>query len=112
MKIKHVELFSGIGGFRKAFDLFGSDHGVDVKCIAFSENDINAVKSYEANYNIFDEIKIGNIDDFVQSESLLNKLPNFNFLTGGFPCQSFSMMGKQKGFSDHRGNHFFNILKR
>ena len=34
-----------------------------------------------------------------------------DILTGGFPCQAFSLAGKRKGFEDHRGNLFFEIMR-
>lgn len=108
--MKHLELFAGIGGFRKAIDLIGKDFKIPVECVGYSEIDDYAIKTYESNYNTFGETKIGDIVEFTAQEENLEKLPNFELLSGGFPCQSFSMMGKQKGFKDIRGNVFFNII--
>lgn len=108
--IKHLELFAGIGGFRRAIDLFADDRNVNSKCIGFSEIDSFASKSYKAIFNPYDEIEIGDIAKFTESRENIQMLPDFDFLTGGFPCQTFSMMGKQKGFNDQRGEVFYRII--
>lgn len=108
--IKHLELFSGIGGFRKAIDLIGSDYGIPVECVGFSELDEFALKTYKANFDTTNEIEIGDIDLFTKSKDNIIGLPNFSLLSGGFPCQSFSMMGKKQGFNDARGNTFYRII--
>ena len=111
MAIKHLELFSGIGGFRYAMDLLNRDFGAKFNSIGFSELDTNAVNTYKQNFCTKDEIEIGDIVSFVNKKTCIRNLPNFNILTGGFPCQAFSMMGKQKGFDDLRGNVFFKIIE-
>lgn len=108
--MKHLELFAGIGGFRKAIDILGADFGLSINCVGYSEIDQYANKTYQSNFNTENEIILGDIVEFTSKNENINKLPNFDMLTGGFPCQSFSMMGKQKGFSDIRGNVFFRIL--
>lgn len=109
--MKHLELFAGIGGFRKAFDIFGSDINQPMQCVGYSELDAYANKTYTANYNTKNETILGDIVEFTSNEGNIERLEDFDILTGGFPCQSFSMMGKQKGFDDIRGNVFFNIIK-
>lgn len=109
--MNHVELFAGIGGFRQALTLLGYDFGIVQKTIAFSEIDENAVKTYKSAFDTIGELEMGDIVAFNQSRSNISNLPDFDFLTGGFPCQAFSMMGKQKGFLDMRGNVFFQILE-
>ena len=107
--IKHLELFSGIGGFRKAIDLLGNDFGIKMKCVGFSEKDKYATLTYKANFNTINELEIGDIEIFSTDVTEILKIEDFDILTGGFPCQSFSMMGKQKGFTDPRGNTFYSI---
>lgn len=109
--MKHLELFSGIGGFRQALELVSKDWGIKFDNIAFSEIEPNAVKSYKAAFNTEGEEEIGDIVSFNSDEGNIRRLPKFQLLTGGFPCQAFSVMGKQKGFDDLRGNVFFQILK-
>jgi DNA (cytosine-5)-methyltransferase 1 len=109
MEIKHLELFAGIGGFRRAIDVLASDFGINAKCIGFSEIDHYAVRTYKANFNTKDEVELGDIEKFTSLEEKIEQLPDFDLLTGGFPCQSFSMMGQQKGFDDERGNLFYHI---
>lgn len=111
MVVNHLELFAGIGGFRQALDLLCNDFDLQSKNVGFSEIDVNATNTYKANFDTSDEVEIGDIVSFVHDSSNVRKLPDFNFLSGGFPCQSFSMMGKQNGFNDMRGNVFFQILE-
>jgi DNA (cytosine-5)-methyltransferase 1 len=111
MLISHLELFSGIGGFRHAMDLLCRDFDIDSENIGFSELDTHAINTYKANFNTKKEVEIGDIVSFVNNKGTVKGLPDFNFMTGGFPCQAFSMMGKQKGFDDLRGNVFFKILE-
>lgn len=109
-EIKHLELFAGIGGFRQALELLGNDFGIKMNCIGYSEIDSYATKSYKANYNTEKEVEIGDIVSFTENDENIQQLQDFSLLTGGFPCQSFSMMGLQKGFKDLRGNVFFKII--
>ncbi len=109
-EIKHLELFAGIGGFRQAIELLGKDFGINMNCIGYSEIDSYATKSYKANYNTDKELEIGDIVSFTENNENIQKLQDFSLLTGGFPCQAFSMMGLQKGFNDLRGNVFFKII--
>jgi DNA (cytosine-5)-methyltransferase 1 len=109
--IKHLELFAGIGGFRKAIDLFAMDNNLDSKCIGYSEVDKYANMTYQANYETSEEVLLGDISKFTSDKSNIENLPDFDFLSGGFPCQSFSMMGKQLGLDDKRGNLFYDIIE-
>lgn len=110
--MRHLELFAGIGGFRRALDLIGHDFNVSIDCIGFSEIDSNAMKTYYANFHPTDnEINIGDIVPFTSNKANIKALPDFDLLTGGFPCQTFSMMGNKLGFKDEdRGQMFFRIL--
>lgn len=107
----HLELFAGIGGFRRAMDLLTQDNVMDFNCIGFSEIDSKAVATYCANYNPGDnEIVMGDIVAFTANQQNIENLPDFDILTGGFPCQTFSMMGKKAGFNEDRGQMFFRIM--
>lgn len=108
--ISHLELFAGIGGFRKAIELLSKDFFTKEKCIGFSEIDPYASLTYKSNFNIKEEVEIGDINQFTSNTKNIKSLGDFVLLTGGFPCQSFSMMGKKKGFDDHRGNVFYRII--
>lgn len=110
-KLKHLELFSGIGGFRQAFELLQKDEKIQAECVGYSEIDSHASTVYKANFDNQDVIEMGDIISFNEDLSRIKRLPDFDILTGGFPCQAFSMMGKQKGFEDKRGNVFFEIIK-
>ncbi len=108
--MRHLELFAGIGGFRQAFDILGLDQGINITCVGYSEIDKYANLTYKANYNVLGETILGDIVKFTSKDRNIEDLEDFDILTGGFPCQSFSMMGKKKGFDDVRGNVFFNII--
>lgn len=109
--MNHLELFAGIGGFRQALTLLSEDFCIEQNTVGFSEIDENAVKSYKAIFDTTNEVEMGDIVAFNQDVNNIINLPSIDLLTGGFPCQAFSMMGKQKGFADMRGNVFFQILE-
>jgi DNA (cytosine-5)-methyltransferase 1 len=108
--MNHLELFSGIGGFRRALDLLDQDGLMNFNCVGYSEIDKNAKHTYQVNYNTDGEVDMGDIVAFTADENNINALPEFDFLTGGFPCQTFSVMGNQRGFHEDRGQMFFRIM--
>lgn len=96
-KFTFVDLFAGIGGFRLALEKLGG------KCLFSSEKNKYAQKTYSANFN---EIPSGDIKKIKNKE-----IPKHDVLCAGFPCQSFSISGKQKGFEDTRGTLFYEIAR-
>ena len=97
MKYKFIDLFAGIGGFRKGFEDAG------FKCVFTSEINKPCQGVYEAN---FGEIPFGDITKINPSD-----IPDFDVLLAGFPCQPFSISGKKMGFEDTRGTLFFDICQ-
>ncbi len=108
--MNHVELFAGVGGFRRAMDLITQELNFLIQTVAYSEIDKNAITTYNANYDTEDELFMGNIVEFVNNERAMLELPRYDLLSGGFPCQTFSMMGDQAGFEEERGQMFFRIM--
>ncbi len=108
-KLRYLELFAGVGGFRAAIERAARKNGITPECVGFSEIDPNAIKTYKANFNVDDtETEIGDITT-LDSEEKIKKLPKFDVLLAGFPCQPFSLMGEKEGFNDSRGTLFFHI---
>lgn len=94
--LKFIDLFCGVGGFHQALSSF------DYKCVFACDIDYKCREIYEKNYKIKPEGDITKID--------ITKIPDFDVLCAGFPCQPFSHAGFQAGFNDsNRGNLFFNI---
>lgn len=96
-KYRFIDLFAGIGGFHYALKSFGA------ACIFASEIDEKAAQVYELNHHLKPE---GDITQIAESE-----IPAHDILCAGFPCQAFSISGKQKGFEDTRGTLFFDIAR-
>ena len=97
MSKKFIDLFCGLGGFRIGFERNGFE------CVFSSDFDKHIQNTYETN---FGERPFG---DITKVDPKL--IPNFDVLTGGFPCQPFSISGKKKGFEDTRGTLFFDICR-
>ncbi len=89
-KFTAIDLFAGIGGFRLAVEKCGGE------CINFSEIDADAIRYYEENYNESHNTNLGDVTKIAD-------LPEHDLLTGGVPCQSWSIAGKNLGFDDDRG---------
>lgn len=90
-----IDLFAGIGGMRIALEDLGG------KCVFASEIESHAAKVYEENFGMKPQHDITELDP-----SDKEQLPPFEILLGGFPCQAFSLAGKQQGFNDDRGKMF------
>ncbi len=89
--IKYLELFAGIGGFRVAIERAAHANEIEVKCVGYSEIDSSAIKTYKANFGTnSDEIEIGDVTS-LDSDFKIKKIPKFDILLAGFPCQPFSL---------------------
>ena len=103
-KLRFLDLFAGIGGFRLGLEQAGHE------CIGFCEIDKFARQVYKANFNTEGEVEWHDITKVTdeQAGELRGKV---DLITGGFPCQAFSVAGKRRGFEDTRGTLFFEIAR-
>ena len=111
-KFRIASLFSGGGGtdigFEGGFDFLGKHYkSNNVEIVYANDIDKNANKMFEENFGIKpDSRNIREVDSF--------EIPTFDILTGGFPCQSFSVSAqnpKRLGIKDERGTLFFEMVR-
>jgi DNA (cytosine-5)-methyltransferase 1 len=102
-KIKFIDLFCGIGGFRIAMDEACRENGLVPECVFSSDIDTYCQDSYEAN---FGHRPYGDITKIHEKD-----IPDHDILFAGFPCQPFSIIGQMQGFNDIRGTLFFDIAR-
>lgn len=96
-KAKFIDLFCGIGGIRLGMENAGFE------CVFSCDIDLECQRTYCAN---FGETPYGDIRSISERD-----MPDFDILCAGFPCQPFSISGKQRGFADDRGTLFFEICR-
>lgn len=94
---RFIDLFCGLGGFRLALEKQG------MECVFSSDSDSFVQETY---YKNFGEKPYGDITEIPES-----KIPAHDILCAGFPCQSFSISGKQNGIKDNRGRLFYEIIR-
>ena len=102
--MRFLDLFSGIGGFRLGMERAGH------KCIGFCEIDKYARASYQAIHDTEGEIDFKDITE-VTNEEFRKLRGKVDIICGGFPCQAFSIAGKQLGVEDTRGTLFYEIAR-
>lgn len=98
-KLRVCSLFSGIGGIDLGFIQAG------FQIVWANGLDKDAARTYK--YNFGTECLV---EKDIREVST-NEIPDFDILVAGFPCQPFSVLGKQKGFEDPRGQLFFEITR-
>lgn len=98
--MRYFSMFSGIGGFE-----LGIQRAIPgAECIGYSEINAPAIKVYEHQFKGHH-----NYGDATTIDA--ERLPGFDLICGGFPCQSFSIAGKRGGFNDTRGTLFFDVAR-
>lgn len=96
--LRMVDLFAGTGAFSLAFESTGKI------AVSFANDMVKHSKeAYDANFG--HKLTLGNLNDIKVED-----IPPHDILTGGFPCQPFSIAGYQEGFNDERSNVFWKIL--
>ena len=101
--VRLATMFSGIGSIEQAFE----KNGLATEIVFASDIDKFAKESFFANYDI-DESRW--YDDVRKIDGLKYK-DKIDILVGGSPCQSFSMVGKRRGFADTRGTLFYDFAR-
>ncbi|EKE4696074.1 DNA cytosine methyltransferase [Listeria monocytogenes] len=102
--MKFLDLFAGIGGFRLGMERAGHE------CVGYVEIDKFARKSYQAIHDTEGEWTREDITKVTDDEWRTLR-GTIDVICGGFPCQSFSIAGKRRGFEDIRGTLFFDIAR-
>lgn len=122
-----IDLFAGIGGIRRGFELAGG------RCVFTSERDKQAIRTYKANHysdpsfhSFNDDIRKVTLSDQPDvsatkvARNIAKNIPDHDVLLAGFPCQPFSIagvskknaLGKAHGFEcKTQGTLFFDVAK-
>lgn len=95
-KMKFIDFCSGIGAGRLGLELLG------MECVAHSEINPDSDYTYKIFYN--DERNLGDLTTLE-----FDNIPNCELLIAGFPCQTFSIVGKRAGFDDERGQIIYHL---
>lgn len=94
-----MDFCAGIGSGRLGLEKSG------LCCVGFSEID----KKAENTYKLLFGNKEKNYGDLMTVDT--EKLPDFDLLLAGFPCQTFSVVGQRKGLNDDRGQIIYGLIK-
>lgn len=97
--LQFIDFCSGIGAGRLGLEKLG------LNCLGFSEIDEKA----EMTYRLFFGEEEKNFGDLMKINPI--KLPSFDLMIAGFPCQSFSINGQRKGMNDERGQIIFGLIR-
>ena len=100
MSVRVFSMFSGIGGFELGIE----QSDINTELVGYAEIDKYAISIFEKQFT-----GVTNYGDATAITA--SNLPDFDLLVGGFPCQAFSIAGKQQGFNDTRGTLFFDIAR-
>ena len=95
--LRCADLFCGIGGFHQAA------HNLGLRVVFACDIDEEARRAYQSNFGLHPSGDIVNLS--------ADEIPEHELLFAGFPCQPFSIIGRQEGFTDPRGTLFFEILR-
>lgn len=90
---------SGIGAGRLGLEKCG------LKCVGHSDTSRLADRSYQLLHQT-DDKNYGNLKKLGK-----DNLPDFDLLIAGFPCQTFSVIGRKAGFNDDRGQIIFHLAR-
>lgn len=98
--MNYAEFCTGVGGFRLGIEM----SGINLKSVYANEIDDSCEKTYKRNFGVsFDSKDLFQVDP--------HSIPDIDMLCAGFPCQPFSVAGKELGFDDARGTIFFQLVE-